>query len=284
VHDTLVTSPNFVRSLVRGPLARSVVLGAAFLLGSCTQLNALLASSAALKAPSVTLKQVSLAETPSQKRFAAYFCPRVLKERMNLGMAADLICSRSFGPPAPTEQMKVSFDVQLSVQNPNQIPIPLASALTSVDVFPGAQESQLGAVCVSLCAPDDPQCSGQDARACPANATDVTQRNQVVQAIGKMLIAEGARLATGQPLGLEAPKVAASSALDVVVRVGFDPQQLLPVLQQLAGNAASQLQQGQPIKLSIPYSLAGTMFTGSMGTAGVLSAPFGPVNGSFDPS
>jgi hypothetical protein len=260
-----------------------IVLTLSLLTSGCAQLSSILAGAAAIKVPGVSLKQVSLAETPSQRMLAAYFCPRVLKERLNLGVAADLICTQSFGPALPTEQMKVSFDVQVTVQNPNQIPIPLSSALTSVNVFPGAQQSQLGAVCVSMCQPDDPQCGAKDANACPAGATDITQRAEVAQALGRMVIAEGARLATGEPLGIKAPQVASGGALDVVLRIGFDPQQLLPILQQLASQAANELKQGHGINLSIPYTLSGHVFTGNLGSAGILSAPFGPISGTFQP-
>ncbi len=250
-------------------------------LSSCAQLSSLLNTAAALQPPSVSLKEVTLAQAPSQQVLTAYFCPRVLSSRLNLGAASDLICRPFFGAPPPPEQTKISFDVRLNVQNPNQIPIPLASALTAVNVFPGQQQSQLGAVCVSMCNPSDPACGAQDPHACPANATDVTSRAEIAQALGRMVIAEGARLASGEPLGIKAPQVLASSSIDVIVRLAFDPQQLLPLLEQLAGQVAEQLRQGQRLSFAIPYALSGTLFTGDLGTAGVLSAPFGPIEGTW---
>lgn len=251
---------------------------------SCAQLNTLLANAAALQAPTVSLKQVALAATPTQRALTAYFCPRVLRERLNLGVASDLICTQAFGGAPSQDALKVAFDIHLSVQNPNRVPVPLSSVLTSINVFPGAQESQLGAACVSLCSSEDARCAAKDRNACPVDATDITQRAEIAQALGKMVIAEGARLATGEPLGVKAPEVLANGALDVVVRLGFDPQQLLPILQRVAGDAASQLRDGKPISLAIPYKLAGNLFTSNMGSAGVLSAPFGPIDGTWQPS
>jgi hypothetical protein len=200
-----------------------------------------------------------------------------------MGMAGELACSQFFGRVPDTQALKIGFDIRLSVANPNRVPLPLSSVLLAINVFPGAQQSALGAACVSLCSPNDPQCGGRDANACPSGATDVTKRAEIAQSLGKIVIAEGARLASGEALGVKAPQVLASSTLDVVVHVSLDPQQLMPILQQLANQSGDQLREGKPLSLSIPYSMTGTLFTGPMGSVGVLSAPFGPTSGTWQP-
>jgi hypothetical protein len=254
------------------------------MLGGCAELNHMLANGIPLKPPTVTLKDVALVQVPSQRSLTAHFCPRVVNDRLHLGLAGELACSQFFGRTPDAQAMKVAFDMRLSVTNPNHVPLPLSSVLMAVNVFPGAQQSELGATCVSLCSPDDPQCGARDANACPTGATNITQRGEVAQALGKLVIAEGARLATGEPLGIKPPQVVASSTLEVVVRLTLDPQQVLPLLQQFANQAADDLRAGKPLNLSIPYSMNGTVFTGPMGSIGVLSAPFGPISGTWEPT
>ncbi|MET0389867.1 MAG: hypothetical protein ABW321_28100 [Polyangiales bacterium] len=266
---------------------RSVVLtfvlfGLALGALSCAQLNTLMNQASSLTPPKVALKQVTLAQAPSEKLLTAHFCPRVLDQQFHMGIAGELACSQFFGRAPDPQAMKVVFEARLSVANPNRVPLPLSSVLVAVNVFPGAQQSELGATCVSLCSPDDPQCGRHDANACPSNATDVTKRADVERALGRLVIAEGARLATGQPLGIKPPQVLAGSELEVVVRLALDPQQLLPVLEQFAKQAAGQLREGKQLSLAIPYQLSGNVFTGQLGTAGVLSAPFGPIDGRFE--
>jgi hypothetical protein len=279
--DALPTRPTSLRCT---SLRAVAALASTLALSGCAQLQSLLgAVGPMIQAPAVSLKEIALAQAPSQKALSAYFCPRVLQTKLNLGVAGELACRGFFGAPPSTDQLKVSFDVRVNVANPNQIPIPLASALTAINVFPGQQQSQLGAVCVSMCGPQDPACAPQDQHACPTSATDITNRAEIAQALGKLVVSEGARLATGEPLGITAPQVSAANNLDVVVRLAFDPQQLLPILEQFAEQAVEQLKQGQMATLAIPYALNGTLFTGNLGTAGVLSAPFGPLSGTWQP-
>jgi hypothetical protein len=259
-----------------------IALGALGLTATgCESVEAALESALTLEAPKVALQEVSLAEAPSQQLMRAYFCPRVLSESTPLGLGAELACGQLFGSAPSTEQMKVAFDVRLAVTNPNRVPLPLSSILSTISVSPGQQQSELGSACVSLCSPDDPECGARDAHACPAEATDVTQASEVAQSLGKLLIGEGARLASGQGLGLEAPEVIAQGTLEVVVRFALDPQRLVPVMLQLAKQSARELQQGQPVTFAIPYQLKGVVFSGSLGSAEPLSAPFGPIDGSF---
>jgi hypothetical protein len=253
-------------------------------LAGCDVLRSVVGTALDIQPPQVALQEVALAETPSQQSLRAYFCPRVLTEQLSLGgTAANLLCGQFFGRAPAAEQMKVAFDVRLNVKNPNRIPLPLSSILTAVNVFPGQQQSELGAACVSLCSPQDPACGARDRNACPSDATDVTQRAEIAQALGKMVIAEGARLASGAALGVKAPEVLADSNLDVVVRLSLDPMRLLPVMQQFARQSVDELKQGKAVSFAIPYQLQGNVFTGAMGSAGTLTAPFGPLAGSFTP-
>ncbi|MET0340758.1 MAG: hypothetical protein ABW252_07135 [Polyangiales bacterium] len=251
----------------------------------CAQLQSVLNAAVQLVPPQVALQEVALAQTPSQQSLRAYFCPRVLSEQLSLGgTASNLLCSQFFGAAPAADALKVAFDVRLNVKNPNRVPLPLSSILTAVNVYPGQQGSELGAACASLCSPEDPACGAKDANACPSTATDITNRAEIAQALGKMVIAEGARLATGQTLGVKAPEVLADQSLDLVVRLSLDPMRLLPVMQQFAKQAVNELKQGKAVNFAIPYQLNGNVFTGAMGSAGTLTAPFGPIDGNWTPA
>ena len=55
--------------------------------------------------------------------------------------------------------MTVSFNLRFHIANPNQVPLPVASALVATTLFPAATSQKLGAVCVTLCA-DGTSCNG----------------------------------------------------------------------------------------------------------------------------
>lgn len=265
------------------PTARSVLAGAVLMmLSGCPALQAALENYAKIDPPKVTLQGISLADTPTQRSLSAYFCPKLLRERAGLSIGADLLCSQFFGPAPAMDALKLGFDVRLGVQNPNKVPLPLSSILSAITVFPGQQQGELGAACVSLCSPEDPECGQRDQNACPTGATDVTNAADVQAAFGKLLLGEGARLATGEGLGVKPPKVIAESALDVVVRFSLAPERLVPVLEQFARQSVGELQAGRMPSFAIPYQMRGNVFTGPLGSAGQLSAPFGPIDGLFE--
>src|SRR4051812_24205211 len=86
-----------------------------------------------LTPPTVTFVSATLAEAPSQAQLAAYYCPEVVS--VPLGGAA-FLCQGFFGPRPSPADMTVGFDLSFRISNPNTVPIPLASVLAAVTVFP----------------------------------------------------------------------------------------------------------------------------------------------------
>jgi hypothetical protein len=227
--------------------------------------------------PRVTFTGATLARAPAQVLLAAYYCPEVVSVPFG---GAQLLCAGFFGSRPPASAMTVAFDLHFTIENPNNIPIPLASILTAATVFPAATNQRLGAACVQLCAPGQ-ACSGQaPPGACQASSRDVRSLDDFASAAANMLISAGVAAATGQPLTFTAPQVSAASRIDVVVRFSFGPDQLLATLRQLAIQSASELKMGRQISFNIPYRIEGTVFFDA-GSFGRIAVGYGPLAGSW---
>ena len=238
-------------------------------------------ATAGLSPPSVTFRGAQLVRAPSRRDLSAYYCPRLGRERAGLGIAADLLCGQFFGPPPTAEDMALGFDLQFTVANPNQIPLPLSEILTAITLFPGGGAQNLGAVCFRLCAPGDAAChGGQDPNACRQARGDIRTLGDFPQALANLLVAEGVSAARGQGVQFSLPRVLAGASLDVVARFSLTPSAVLPILEQLARQSAGELRAGHELSLTVPYRLEGTVFADA-GSLGRVAAGFGPASGEW---
>jgi hypothetical protein len=247
---------------------------------SCAGLEQLLGSGL-IRPPEVKFLGATLVKAPSQFDLSAYYCPRVIQQRIGIGMAANLVCSRLFGQPPPTSQMEIGFDLSFRVANPNRLPLPLSEVLTALAVFPEQTNQSLGAVCLRMCEPGDARCQGgADSGGCQEAPGDIKTARDFPNAIGQLLVARGVAAAGGQPSGFSAPKVLSGSSIDVTARLSLLPAALVPVMEQLARQSVDQLRAGKPISAEIPYRVEGTVF-GDLGSLGRVAAGFGPAAGSW---
>jgi hypothetical protein len=231
-----------------------------------------------LTPPRVTFQGATLAQAPGQPQLAAYYCPEVVS--VPFGGAA-LLCQGFFGPRPSPATMAVAFDVRFRVENPNGVPIPLASVLTAVTVFPAKTNQRLGAACMQLCGNSPPGCSGQAAPgACQASSRDVRSLDDFAGAAANLLIANGLAAAAGQPPTFMAPQISAAAQMDVTVRFTFGPDELLGALKQLALQSVDQLKAGRAATFQIPYRLEGTVWFDA-GSIGRIAVGFGPSEGSW---
>jgi hypothetical protein len=252
------------------------------LLGACAQLGMPpLAGPGAppISPPSVTYAGATLVRAPNARDLAAHYCPDLVQAPFGAG---PLLCQQAFGPPPPPSRMLVSFDVRFHVANPNQVPLPLASALVATTLFPATTSEKLGAACVSLCPPGAAGCTGTaPAGACEASSRDVRSLNDFVdKSLPQLLVTEGVALANGQPLSFTPPPITASSDLDVVVRYSFGPEQLLAVMRDLAAQSVSEFKAGRLPTFTIPYRLEGTVWFDA-GSIGRLAVGWGPTQGTW---
>lgn len=228
--------------------------------------------------PTIRFQGATLVQSPSQERLAAYYCPEVVSVPFG---GAGLLCQGFFGPrPTPTD-MEVAFDLRFLIDNPNNVPIPLASVLAAVTVFPAASNQRLGATCVQLCGDGQTGCTGQAApAACQASSRDIRSLDDFGAATANLLISAGISAAMGTPPTFAAPKVSAASRLEVVVRFAFGPEPLLATLRQLASQSVNELKRGQTVTFAIPYKVEGTIWFDA-GSFGRLNVGYGPLDGTF---
>jgi hypothetical protein len=269
-------SPSSPRSLQ----VVSLTLALGSLAGSCAQLGLPpLAGAVPVSRPSVTFAGATLVRAPSTRELAAHYCPELVSAPL---VAGSFLCRQAFGPPPPPAAMMVSFDLRFHVSNPNQVPLPLASALVATTLFPATSAEKLGAVCVTLCADGAAGCTGAPAPgACEASSRDVRSLADFANnALPQLLIANGVALANGEPPSFTLPPIAASSQADVTVRYSFGPEQLLAVMRDLAAQSVGELKAGRAPTFTIPYRLEGTVWFDA-GSIGRIAVGWGPAEGTW---
>jgi hypothetical protein len=232
-------------------------------------------SGGGLSAPSVTFLGANMVQAPSQHQLAAYYCPELVSAPLG---GAGLLCQGFFGPRPGLAEMSVAFDLRFRVSNPNRVPVPLASVLAAVTLFPSASNQKLGASCVQLCPPGQGGCTGAAAPdACQASSHDVRSLNDFAGAALNLLLAGGLTAATGQPLAFQAPPMSAASQTDFAVRYSLGPEPLLAAMKQLAAQATDELRQGHAISFTIPFRVEGTVWFDA-GSLGRVALGYGPID------
>jgi hypothetical protein len=226
--------------------------------------------------PSIAYEGAELVQSPSRGQLASYYCPEVISLPFN---GAPLACRGFFGVRPTPPEMAIAFDLRFKVSNPNQIPLPLASVLTAVTVFPSATNQSLGAVCTQLCPAGQAGCVGGDnPSACETSNHDIRSLSDFGNAAANLLLSDGIAMALGQKPTFVGPKVSSASELTVTVRFSFGLEPLLRVMRQLAVQSADELKAGHTPAFTIPFQLQGTVWfdTGSLGR---IATGYGPVAG-----
>ena len=229
-----------------------------------------------IKPPSVVFVGATLVSAPSRQQLAAYYCPELVS--VPLG-GATLLCQGLFGARPSPETMAIVFDARLKIHNPNEIPLPLASLLVGVTVFPGAANAQIGAACLRLC-PGGPGTCADNPPACQASSRDIRSLSDFAAATAGLVIAEGLAAAAGQPPSFTAPTVSAAAELEVSARFTLAPAQLVGVLRQLAEQSTGELRAGRVPSFAVPYVLEGTVWFDA-GSLGRVAIPWGPASGTW---
>jgi hypothetical protein len=226
-----------------------------------------------IKPPQVSFMGATLAAAPSQQALAAYYCP----VKINVPLGGALICEQLFGPRPTPAALTTSFDLRFRVANPNRIPLPVASVLAAVTIFPGAGNQKLGAVCLQLCS--EPGCTPRTTTdACQSSARDIRSLSDFTAAAPGLLFATGLALANGQPPSFSLPPLNAEAETDVIARFSFGPTELLGAMEALLAQSASELRAGRIPSLDIPFSVEGTIWFDA-GSLGRIAVPYGPVAG-----
>jgi hypothetical protein len=224
--------------------------------------------------PSISYVGATLVQSPSRSMMEAYFCPQVL------GFPASYGCA-IFGAAPAEADIKVAFELGFNVDNPNSFPIPVAEMLTAVTVFPQQTRQQLGAICISFCAPDSPSCTGQPAPgACTASSTDIRSVSDFSSAAQGFVLSAGARLGSGEIPSFTKPSVSSAATIPLSTVYAFGVTPFIELVKQLAQQSATQLAAGEDVTFDIPYQLEGTIWF-DVGSLGKVAIAYGPVSGTF---
>jgi len=244
-------------------------------LGGCDQLlQHLDDNSTAAVAPEVEVGALELREEPSLEQLGAYYCPKVLDDPL-----VALGCNVALGSPPPKSQLVFEFGVVVNVHNPNDIPVPALDVLLALTLFDGDADAQaLGAICVSLCGTDDPECDGTPRPgACLAEGDDVRSIEDFVSRIPELI----ADIASGQAAEeLQKSTILAGGdvSIDLAFVLGID--QALVVFEKTALSYVEDYIAGRDPTLSVPVRADGTVYF-RIPVLGRIGVDFGPFRSTW---
>jgi hypothetical protein len=220
-----------------------------------------------VKPPNVSISSVRMADMPSARDLASYYCGQYL---------GPLIC-RAFGSVPQISDIHFAFDVELALDNSSPVPLPLVQTLFAFTAFPEAQDAQnLGTVCLSFC--EDPESCTQDANACRSDEPEIRDIRDFANAASGFLIATA--LGERKFSDLRVRTVPPNDQMKMVVRLGLDPVQMVSLIRQFGKGELDKIRSGQIPEFSIPYELEGTAWV-SVESLGRLATGFGPAAGQW---
>jgi hypothetical protein len=154
-----------IHAPARRALLPGAALGLALVAGSSVGCGADLLG---VKAPQASLNRVDLLQSPSANKLLRWGCYEYFDSTVCQALDINSI---------DQSNMRFSIDVVFDLDNPNKnIAIPLIELLLGMTVYPGENQENLGAVCVSFCDPDEATCTPEaDAEA----ACDLSQAKQI---------------------------------------------------------------------------------------------------------
>lgn len=224
-----------------------------------------------LIAPNVSATPLRLSRAPSMMALGAYYCPQVINDPI-----ARMGCAVAIGSPPPREQLVFEFSTTVTIQNPNNVPIPALDVLLAMKMFQGQPGTEsLGAVCVSMCGAQDPACNGQPKPgACTSNQPTIRTMRDFVAAVPGLIAGLVGAAISGE---LRKSTIAARGNVVLNLSFGLGIDQALRVIQKVVPQLVqSQLQRGRP-SLVIPVSGEGTVFVNLPGS-GRIGVGFGPLS------
>ena len=221
-------------------------------------------------APTVDTGELGLRHAPSLSMLGSYYCADLF------GSTA---CSLAFGAAPSKSQLAFEFGMPLTVNNPNNFPVPALSILVGLKLFEGDATEGLGAICLSLCGDDDPSCDGRGQDdACQANADDIRSIEDFVDRIPGLID----DIVTGQALDdLRQNTILARGDLQFDLSFTLGVDQALQVLSKVAQPFVNEFLNGGDATLNIPVSSEGSFWV-RLPILGRLGIGYGPVKGVWE--
>jgi hypothetical protein len=267
-------------------------LGLAPLLTACPLLDGGGSGGVIPDPPSAGLTAVVLVERPNNSQIAAWFCHDLAGNNTFTKGA----CEVAFGTKPSKPQMKFVFDTRFELSNPNGFPIPLVEILLGFNVFEGAEQAELGAICVSFCDPEAEECAEQREDACRPADKEIRGIEDFVPTVDD-LITIANRAVNGDLLDDEnlkfrvIPSASAENCgegdvpdadgecpgiVEASIRFELGIEAMLQILGTVVGRSVDALLSGGDLKVEIPYSALGTLFF-DVPVLGRFAVEFGPL-------
>jgi hypothetical protein len=263
----------------------------ALVLTGCELLEDAASAAETAEPPTAEFNRAELVERPTNNQLASWFCSDLSPDLPILD--EDAACEAAFGRIPQKTDLKFSFDIVFDLGNPNGFPIPLVEILLALDVFEGAEQAELGAVCVSFCNPEDGTCPDNPEEACRPADNEIRSLEDLVPTVDD-LVEIAHRAATGELFEDEnlqfrfipgreedcGEEICPPGSLEAHLRFDLGLDATLKVLEVVATDAVDALLTGDSPSFDIPWSMLGTLFF-DVPVLGRFGIEFGPVTGVF---
>ncbi len=168
---------------------RTLLLLPLLLLTGCPYLDGEGGGSLIPDPPEAKISALNLLEHPSEKQLAAYYCS---------DLGDDFLCSLAFSKIPKRSDLKFSFETVFDLGNPNSFPIPTIEMLLALDVFEGADQAELAALCISFCDPQVEDCDIQQEEACQMEGQDIKEYKPSIDDLIELAVDVAQDVATGE--------------------------------------------------------------------------------------
>jgi hypothetical protein len=251
--------------------------------------------------PTATMAGVALLERPSNNQLASWYC----HDAADGSTIAEIGCQSFFGRRPNKPDLKFVFETRFDLGNPNSFPIPLVEILLALNVFEGADQAELGALCVSFCDPaNGAECEINREDACRPPDRTVQGVEDLIPTVEDLInIAHDA--ATGElfeddnlkfryipsadPANCEGASSAAvdggvgepascPGTMQASVRFELGIDATLKILGEVVSDSLDELLTGTSPSFDIPYSALGSLFF-DIPVLGRYAVEFGPLEG-----
>ncbi len=224
--------------------------------------------------PEVEASALQLRHGPTLNELAAYYCPRLSGDPLTRAA-----CSLTLGPAPHRSHMAFEFGITIRVANPNEVPIPALDILLALTLFDAHEAEALGAICLSLCGADDPECDGTPKPgACVSTQDDIRTIDDFIARLPGLIedIASGK---AEEELRKSTIAAGGDIVLDLAFVMGID--QALGVFEKTAWAYVEDLLAGRDASLVVPVSAEGSVFV-QVPALGRVGVNYGPLKTTWN--
>lgn len=229
--------------------------------------------------PRVRLVQARLADHPTDRQLAAYFCGHV-PEGTRLGPAGAAAC-RALGAVPSDEELAFTYEVELEVTNAASVRMPLVQALVGLVPFPDepaeGDAPSGGALCLVLCGDGDGCPQSEEGAACRTEETSITDLDSLgLSATGLTSVA----LAADRFDDIRMQPISPHGNVHLTLEIAVDRELLLARIEDASAAAVAEARRGETPSFVIPYALEGSVWVDDQGH-GRVGASFARETGEW---